>query len=174
MGRRGLAGGYTAIEIGVGGDHLRAVDERAKARGWSRAEWFRRASAALLRADLAAGLRARDEDEEGDEVDLDDAVDDLDDARSGRGDSGPILARGASAMGRGRWLGYYPADLADSEIVDDLRACVKGGTVFLRRSKNPDAHVVAYIDPPEEIEARNARGDGPSRFFREIAPGEDP
>ena len=183
MARRALGGGYKAIEIGVGQDHLDALDAARERHGWSRAEWFRRASAALLRADRAALLRAQaavsegDDDEgEPEDVDLEDAVEDLDDPDrpGGTGTTGPIIARGASAMAKGRWAGWYPQDLTDAEIVADLRRCTPGGTVYLRRPKShPDALVHAYVDTAAEVASSAAFGTRPAPFYRVIGP-DDP
>ena len=183
MARRPLGGGYKAIEIGVGQDQLDAIDVARARHGWSRAEWFRRASAALLRADRDALHRAQvavsegDDDEgEAEEVDLDDAVEDLDDPdrQGGTGTTGPIVARGASAMAHSRWAGWYPQDLTDAEVVADLRRCTPGGTVYLRRPRSlPDALIHAYVDTPAEVERLHRFGAVPSRFYRVIGP-DDP
>lgn len=170
MARRGLAGGYREIAIGVGGAHLASVDVAAAARGWSRAEWFRRASEALLRAgEASAELGIEDDDEL--VVDIADAVEDLaDPLPSAAPYTGAVIARGASEMQGGRWAGWYPADVDDVEIVADLRQHVPDGTVYLRRPRNVDAHVHAYVDPPEEV-ARLARFGLPaSPFYRVIGP----
>lgn len=179
MARKALAGGYVSVEIGVGKDQLEALDVARARHGWSRAEWFRRASAALLRADLEALERAKvvavshGDDDEGEAagVELDAAVDDLDDPEDAvTFHSGAITPRGASAMGRGRWSGWYPQDLTDAEVVADLRRLVTGGTVYLRRPRLPDAMVHAYADPPGVV-ARSAKlGFSSSPFYRVIGP----
>lgn len=176
MARRPLAGGYTEIAVGVGQDHLAELDAELPRLGIkSRAEWFRRASVALLQAmRRPVEVAPVSETDVVDDVDPDDATDDLEEVVSGPGHTGAIIPRGASAMARGRWAGWYPLDLSDAEVVADLRRIVPGGTVTLRRPRsNPDALIHAYVDTPAEAERLACLGSRPSPFYRVIGP-DDP
>lgn len=173
MARPSLPGGYREIAIGIGGDLLDEIDRAAKARGWSRAAFFRRAATALLAAHARGEppARPREVDDEDPEVDPEEALDETDEPESGP--TVPVMAHRAVSMGRGRFLGRYPVDLTDREIVDELRALVPGGTVVLHRSVGA-GHVLAYIDPPEEV-ARLASfgGRNLAPWQREIGPDDE-
>jgi hypothetical protein len=144
-GRPPLEGGRVEVSTGMGSVLLGKIKAAARDAGMQRAAWIRAACEKALRE----GLEASPSD-------------------AGSVDhTGPVLARGASAMARGRWAGWFPCDLSTREIVADLRRHVPDGWVVLRRPRwGP---VFAEIVPPLTAQRRELETRAP-RFHRVIPP----